>query len=379
MASGQAKKNSVTETKTAEMKKQNKFRSVGRKNTVKQGDCEVCETTVEVDHKGIECEICKHWFHANCVDIEDNEYEVLTTHQKGTIHWYCDDCNVKSVEMARLVFNIQERLLKSEKETENLRNDTKAKFEKIEADYDTMKADIRTLNQKIDEGLKRCFEDSDKLVKSTQKETIDEIKEEIKEVKSSSLAEIMKQELEKSLDGMANEIETVKSTLNETKTDAAEARDRENRRNNIVIYRLHESDTNSTEDRKKHDTETCLDLICNTLEVDCHPEEIKQVTRLGQRNRETTDRSTTSRPVLIEFRSYTTKNQVMESLYKLKNANEHFRQISVTHDMTKIERSEIQKKVEEAKQKEMEETGEFIWRVRGVPGSLKLVRLRKRQ
>ena len=39
MASGQAKKNSVTETKTAEMKKkQNKFRSVGRKNTVKNGD-----------------------------------------------------------------------------------------------------------------------------------------------------------------------------------------------------------------------------------------------------------------------------------------------------------------------------------------------------
>ena len=71
----------------------------------------------------------------------------------------------------------------------------------------------------------------------------------------------------------------------------------------------------------------------------------------------------------------------MESLYKLKNANAHFRQLSmtITHDMTKIERSEIQKKVEEAKQKEMEETGEFIWRVRGVPGALKLVRLRKRQ
>ena len=78
---------------------------------------EVCETTVEVDHKGIECEICKHWFHANCVDIEDNEYKVLTTHQKGTIHWYCDDCNVKSVEMARLVFNMQERMLKKKLRT----------------------------------------------------------------------------------------------------------------------------------------------------------------------------------------------------------------------------------------------------------------------
>ena len=33
----------------------------------------------------------------------------------------------------------------------------------------------------------------------------------------------------------------------------------------------------------------------------------------------------------------------------------HFQQLSVTHDMTKNERSEIQKKVEEAKQKEREE------------------------
>ena len=377
MATGQVRKSSVTEIKTAESKKQ-KFRQAG-KNTVKYGDCKVCESSVEADDKGIECEICKQWSHANCVDIEDNEYEVLTTHQKGTIHWYCDDCNAKSVEMVRLVFNIQERMLKSEKETENLRNETKAKFEKIEADYDAMKADIRTLNKKIDEGLQRCFEDSDKLVKSTQKQTINEIKEEINEAKTSSFAEIMKQELEKSLDGMANEIETVKVTLNETKTDAAEARDRENRRNNIIIYRFRESDAHSTEERKKQDTDTCLELICNTLEVDCRPEDIKQVIRLGQRDRETNERQTSSRPILIEFRSYTTKNQVMESLYKLRNANAHFRQLSVTHDMTKMERSEIQKKVEEAKQKESEETGEFIWRVRGAPGSLKLVRLRKRQ
>ena len=29
---------------------------------------------MEMDQKGIECEICKHWFHADCVDIEDNEW-----------------------------------------------------------------------------------------------------------------------------------------------------------------------------------------------------------------------------------------------------------------------------------------------------------------
>ena len=49
---------------------------------------------------------------------------------------------------------------------------------------------------------------------------------------------------------MTVEIQTVKSTLSETKTDAAEVRDRENRRNNIVIYRLNESSAQSAEERK---------------------------------------------------------------------------------------------------------------------------------
>jgi len=95
------------------------------------------------------------------------------------------------------------------------------------------------------------------------------------------------------------------------------------------------------------------------LEVDCRPDDIKQVIRLGQRNRTNSDGPTTIRPVLVEFRSYTTKNQVMESLYKLKNAKAHFRQLSETHDMTKNERSEIQIKVDEAKQKESNLTEKY--------------------
>jgi len=44
-----------------------------------------------------------------------------------------------------------------------------------------MKVDpLRTLNQKKSTKGKRCFGDSDKLVKSTQEQTITEIKEEIR-------------------------------------------------------------------------------------------------------------------------------------------------------------------------------------------------------
>ena len=107
-----------------------------------------------MDQKGIECEICKHWFHANCVDIEDSEYEVLTSHKKGSIHWYCDDCNVKSTELLKLVFNIQEKMQKSEIKYEKMKTETNAKFQKIEWEYDAMKQDITTINQRLTKACK---------------------------------------------------------------------------------------------------------------------------------------------------------------------------------------------------------------------------------
>jgi len=36
-------------------------------------------------------------------DIEDKEYEVLSRHTNGKIHWYCTVCNDSSVEMQRYV------------------------------------------------------------------------------------------------------------------------------------------------------------------------------------------------------------------------------------------------------------------------------------
>ena len=54
---------------------------------------------------------------------------------------------------------------KSEIEFEKMKTETNAKFQKIESAYDAMKQDITTINQKIDEGLQRCFEDSEKLIR----------------------------------------------------------------------------------------------------------------------------------------------------------------------------------------------------------------------
>ena len=80
---------------------------------------------------------------------------------------------------------------------------------------------------------------------------------------------------------------------------------------------------------------------------------------------------------MVKFREKTLKNRVMENLSKLKNADQRFKNISITHDLTLNERADLKLLLEEAKKKQIEETGEYIWRVRGLPGQLKLVKLRK--
>jgi len=95
----------------SEVKKPQKTMTIGSSVT-KNYDCEVCESVVKAEDKGIECEICKGWFHTGCVDLTDNEYEMLASHKLGTIHWYCTTCNVISVELLRLVFGLQENLSK---------------------------------------------------------------------------------------------------------------------------------------------------------------------------------------------------------------------------------------------------------------------------
>ena len=80
---------------------------------------------------------------------------------------------------------------------------------------------------------------------------------------------------------------------------------------------------------------------------------------------------------MVQLRERSIKNRVMESLIKLKNAPDKFRNTGKSHDLTQTERENTKKLVQEANENNLNETGEYLWRVRGPPGQMKVVRLRK--
>ena len=108
------------------------------------------------------------------------------------------------------------------------------------------------------------------------------------------------------------------------------------------------------------------------LEVNCNENDIIRTFRFGKKE------EGKDKPLLIEFKSKSLKNQMMESLYKSAKASDVFKNLSISHDMTKAERNEQKKLVNEAKDKEKNE-GEFRFKVRGLPGAMRIVKIKKRE
>ena len=73
-----------------------------------------------------------------------------------------------------------------------MKTETSAKFSKIESAYEAVNEDLKILSQKI-EGVKKCCEDSDKLIGTVQHET----QNEIENIKKGMGNKINKKDMEK--------------------------------------------------------------------------------------------------------------------------------------------------------------------------------------
>ena len=105
----------------------------------------------------------------------------------------------------------------------------------------------------------------------------------------------------------------------------------------------------------------------------CAEKDIKRVNRLGRYKE-----GERERPVLVEFRDATIKNRMLESLSKLRGAEDKFKRILITHGMTRTEREQCRRLVEQCREKQNGETsGNRLYRVKRVPGDMRIVRLKR--
>jgi hypothetical protein len=216
-----------------------------------------------------------------------------------------------------------------------------------------------------------------KVSKAIEIKLMDEIDKKIEEdvTWASVVARHVDERFESVKDDVYQIQDTIKETKNsvqETKNLITEERDKEGRKNNVIIYRMVESKAIASVDKQKDDKIFLFKLLHDILHIECEETDLKRVFRIGKKE------DGKDRPLLIEFKSSLLKNRMMESLVKLADAEIVYKNLSVTHDMTKTERAEVKKLLEEAKEKQIiHGQGEWVYKVRGNPGNMRIVRIKK--
>lgn len=184
-------------------------------------------------------------------------------------------------------------------------------------------------------------------------------------------SEIVSKEVGIRLTEITGDIGVVQKSVSETKEKIMDNEDKLKRRNNSILYNVVESKLDTVAERNNEDLQFCGLLMDKVLKVGYEKGEIVKVVRLGKFD------DNKMRPLLIEFSNAHVKNVVMENVTKLGAARDEFKGVTISHDMTIKEREQCRELVEEAKRKQIEEKGNYIYRVRGLPGQMKIVKFKK--
>jgi len=380
----------------------------GRKASVDETkEKEVCKVCGEhetkdakiVEDKWVQCEVCEEWSHIQCVGVEEKEFDMLSKAiKKGgkQIHWFCQSCNTSTLDMLKVMKEIKAKNELLEHGLNETKKDVERGLAEVRKDVDKGLAEGR---KEVSKGLTEVRKEvaivakhlqefkaevyaelkaAEKKMEGIKPDLIEKkIQESMKNVQETEWRDVVAKQVEGQLQKVTSNISAVKETLSKVKQSADEQKDRESRAANIIIYNVAESTSASNEDRISDDYNFCLETFNKVLGVKIVPSDVKRAIRLGKRNADLT-LANNIRPLLLQMRDRVLKNMIMESLSKLKEADEEHKKLIFAHDLTKLEREECKRMVAEAREQELHDTsGEFSYRVRGSPGSYRIVKIRK--
>ena len=158
----------------------------------------------------------------------------------------------------------------------------------------------------------------------------------------------------------------------------AEQKERENRRDNIVVHSLEEApvDVVTADARREADVMRMQELFHTIGSGVDAKKEIRFLTRLGGKD------AVKPRPLLVGFTNSRTKATVMENTSKLKEMEEPWSNVNVIHNITVRQRKEEQRMFADAKAKNEalgnDELVNFQWTVVGRRGERSLVKVKKK-
>ena len=156
-----------------------------------------------------------------------------------------------------------------------------------------------------------------------------------------------------------------------------EEKDIENRKCNIILYRVPEVRSDDTATRSDKDRAYVMDLLDSVFGIKCQHSDIVKLYRLGRWSED----ESTIRPLLVGFSHILPKTTVMNNLRQLRQADQRFKTVSISNDLTPKPREEIKKLVADAKRdhaaNSSEDEGNFRFLVVGQGQRKRVIKVRK--
>lgn len=351
--------------------------------------CGSCSNTVGDKEKAIHCEICELWYHSKCEGVTDDTYRILQKDQG--VHWYCRACDKGVAKILTTLSTVSKKqdLLEDKMNSINIKLvDVSDKSDKLQGEINKFRLEIENHKKHFEDALKGLEGKQGVLEGRIDRNELQVVnRKEIEQltrtcIKDGTWADIVKKEVDGRMESVEAEINGVQKVLEERRKEADNEKDREERKNGVVLYNVPEVEgAKSFNEQADADIKFICDIMSYIIDEKIENNELKKILRLGKREyRQQTEDSTPCRPLLVVFVNGATKNYIMNSLFRLRKAEERFRKIVINHDMTAVDRAEIREMVSEAKtMEENDQSGEYIYRVRGQPGQLKIVKIKKRR
>lgn len=327
--------------------------------------CKGCDIRVGTGQMGLECEMCQHWFHAKCEEINKKDYELISK-VIDKVSWHCSSCH-------SLAFNIMDEnkklrlqvddmkqklegmkaeivvILRAQERAEKLETTVTDKIEAFSMQMEAMKKDqelVRNLGKRVDQDMKDKLVEIDKLIEKNRNSVVTEVsginrKMEQRIIELQEGETLGRADKGENISKLKEELERVKRDIIEGGTDnvrniqqQVERIERDSRRKNLVLFNLAESNKDSSHDRYKEDEELCLALI---RELGMHDLIFENLIRLGRKI------DGKVRPVLVKFKEENEVKRILQAKSQLRNITT-FKKVYVDRDLSFTER-EINKKL----------------------------------
>lgn len=338
--------------------------------------CGTCRCMVGTKDEAMLCCLCGFWHHNRCENVNKELYRVLMKHNDDSIQWYCSKCKKVAGKILSYLTSIDNNQVKMEH-----------KINELSCEVEQANKRVDNIRGEFEEKLLAMKRDTEKEMEEMKKEInmktnigdMDDVLQAIHNV--SEKVKDMQKQTSNRMSYIEKEFENCASnTAALVQTTANELQCRQERKNNIVIYKVPELNSRNIDERIEHDKKFVLALFEKIGVLDYGSN--FSVRRVGKPVQEATTSGVEkkkSRPMIVCLKE-DMKGLIMKNLYKLKNVDDdRFNIIGITDDMTTEERKKDKQLREEAKEKnEAEKNSGNFYIVRGNPWDRYIKKVRRR-